>query len=122
MNGPQPNFIATITVTRGRTQEPHKGAFVFGDDCNRRVPMEMDGVDGLNTVGIWIDAPSVFPSGSSFKGRCRVLWEEPFRGKIAVGTRFRLWDCGHFAEGVVDEVKLENWEPETEQGGGEVRS
>ena len=114
MNESKPNFIATITVTRGRAQDPHKGSFVFGDNCSCRVLMEMDGVDGLNTVGIQVGAPSIFPSGSSFTGRCRALWEKPFRDKIAVGTKFRFWDGGYFAEGVVNDVQWENWEPEPE--------
>lgn len=89
---------------------------MFGEDCNRRVPMEMDGVQGLNTVGIWIDTPAVFPSGASFNGRCRVLWEEPFRHTIKPGSKFRLWNGGFFAEGSVVDIHWENWEQEeTEQ-------
>ena len=122
MNEPQPNFTATIMVTRGRTQEPHKGAFVFGDDGHRRVPMEMDGVDGLNTVGIWIDGPAVFSSGTSFTGRCRVLCENAFRDRISEGTKFKLWDGGFFAEGSVQNIHWKNWTEETEPEDGQVFS
>jgi hypothetical protein len=106
---PAPHFRASITVTRGRTIDPHKGCFVFGEDGQRRVPMEMDGVEGLNTVGIWVDEPRAFPSGSTFQGVCRVIHEPAFRDAIKSGLASRLWDGGFFAEGRVIEVFRANW-------------
>jgi hypothetical protein len=75
--------------------------------------MAMDGVDGMNTVGLWIDGPSVFRSGDSFQARCKVLLEEPYRGVISRGKQFHLWDGGFFADGEVLEVMSENWEKDT---------
>jgi hypothetical protein len=63
--------------------------------------MHMDGVDSLNTVGLWTEAPGTFKAGDSVLVRCRVIAPELFNEVVQPGRRFELWDGGFFASGVV---------------------
>lgn len=74
---------------------------MFDESCHRRVPMRMDGVDSLNTVGLWTEAPCTFKPGDSAEVRCRVIAPELFIDVVQAGRRFELWDGGFFASGVV---------------------
>lgn len=75
--------------------------FMFGDDCHRRVPMAMDGVEGLNTVVMWADAPGEFHAGDAVTVRCVVIAADLYRDVVRGGVKFRLWDAGFFATGTV---------------------
>lgn len=105
---PKPHFKATITVTRGNQSGSYKGYFVFGEDCCRKVPIEMEGVEGLNTAGFWIEQPNAFNTGESFEASCCVLYEEAFKDIVSKGKTFKLWSLGYFAEGIITEV-YNNW-------------
>ena len=63
--------------------------------------MRMDGVDGLNTVGMWTDTSSTFKFGDSAIVRCCVIAPELFGEVLQLGVRFELWDGGFFASGIV---------------------
>lgn len=83
--------------------------FLFGEDCHRRVPLEMEGVEGLNTVGMWVEQPQRFEPGDTIAVDCRVIAPELFEGIIQPGSRGRLWDGGFFADVTVTEVCNDNW-------------
>lgn len=85
-------------------------SFTF-DRGHRSVPMSMDGVEGLHTVGLWIgEASAVFEKGDEFDADCRVIWPEGFAAAVRPGVKFRLWDCGFFAAGVVTERCESGWQ------------
>jgi hypothetical protein len=69
-----PQFIAKLIFTFHEYNSPEEKYFVFGDDGHRSVPMQMDGVDGLNTVGLWIEnGPKVFRLGDEIEVKCILL-------------------------------------------------
>jgi hypothetical protein len=106
---PIPHFKAHISVT---FEEPPIGRtriFGFDDNGHRRVPMQMDGVEGLNTVGLWTNRAAEFSVGDEFDADCVVLSPERFKEAIQVGKRFKLWHGGFFANGVVTERIEEGW-------------
>ena len=72
--------------------------------------MQMEGVDGLHTVFLWIPTSSaVFQIGDEFDAYCRVLWEEGFISAVRSGVKFKLWDGVFFADGYVIERVDEGW-------------
>jgi hypothetical protein len=83
---------------------------MFGDDLQRRVPMRMDGVEGLNTVAMWVDEPGIFRAGDTVKVKCRVIAPELFNAIVKPGVGFELWDAGFFADGVVHERIESGWQ------------
>lgn len=83
--------------------------FMFDESCHRRVPMQMEGVEGLNTVGMWIDAPRVFRSGDEVVVRCVVIAPERFAKILVPGVHFELWDGGFFAAGCVLKRIEDGW-------------
>lgn len=75
---PTPQFSAQLDFHFREHIPDRRRWFMFDESLHRRVPMHMDGVEGLNTVG-----------------------PELFRDVVAPGVKFRLWDAGFFADGVV---------------------
>ena len=98
---PTPQFTAEL-LFHFREHGPDRWhRFVFNESCHRRVPMRMDGIDGLNTVGMWTDKPGAFHAGDSVTVRCVVLAPELFEKWLKPGLDFDLWDGGFFAKGKV---------------------
>lgn len=83
--------------------------FMFGSDLHRRVPMAMDGVDGLNTVGMWSKKPATFHAGDSTIVDCTVLAPMLYAATVKPGVTFELWDGGFFATGTVLERFESGW-------------
>lgn len=71
--------------------------------------MRMDGVDGLNTVGMWIEQAGTFKSGDVIFVRCVVLAPELFSPVVEPGVKFELWDSGFIAFGIVRERFKTGW-------------
>lgn len=71
--------------------------------------MQMEGVEGLHTVGLWINGGAQFQEGDEFDADCRVIWPEGFANAVQVGKPFKLWAGGFFARGVVTERVEEGW-------------
>jgi hypothetical protein len=69
----------------------------------------MDGVDGLNTVGMWTDTPSTFKAGDSVIVRCCVIAPELFGEVLQSGVRFELCDGGFLASGIVLKRIEDGW-------------
>jgi hypothetical protein len=83
--------------------------FGFPDSGVRHVPVEMDGVPGLNTVSLFHAPNTVIHCGEEFEGDCRVIWEEGFYPAMRCGATFRVWDGRFIASGEVSHVYRENW-------------
>ncbi len=71
--------------------------------------MSMEGVEGLHTVGMWIDRAGQFQPGDELDVDCRVIRPEGFQEVTNRGVRFRLWDAGFFADGTVTERFDDEW-------------
>jgi len=87
---------------------------MFGDDLHRRVPMAMDGVDGLNTVGMWSKEPATFHAGETTIVDCVVIAPELYTSTVKPGATFELWDSGFFATGTILERFDNAWPQATE--------
>lgn len=98
---PTPQFTAELTFHFFEHGSDRRHWFLFDEGLYRRVPMRMDGVDGLNTVGMWTEAPGIFREGDSVLVRCVVIAPEIFTTCVKPGVRFELWDGGFFASGKV---------------------
>jgi len=106
---PIPQFTAEL-LFHFREQGPERlHRFVFTESCYRRVPIRMEGVDGLNTVGMWTDTPETFQAGDSVVVRCVLLAPELFDKSLKPGVEFDLWDGGFFATGEVLTRTEEGW-------------
>jgi len=96
---PIPQFTAELLFHFREHGAERWRRFVFNESCHRRVPMRMDGVEGLNTVGMWTDAPGDFQSGDSVVVQCVVIAPELFEKSLKPGVQFDLWDGSFFATG-----------------------
>lgn len=83
--------------------------FMFGDNLERRVPMKMEGVEGLNTVAMYIEKESVFYKGDECEVECIVIAPELYKNVIHPGSKGALWDAGFFADTEVINVYPGNW-------------
>ncbi|WP_299769075.1 hypothetical protein [uncultured Pseudoteredinibacter sp.] len=82
---------------------------MFGDDCHRRVPVEMEGVDDLNTIGMFVESPGTFYEGDSCEADCIAIAPELFKPAIHPGCKGKLWDGGFFADVSVLEIYEDGW-------------
>ncbi len=82
---------------------------MFGEDLKRLLPMKMEGVGALNTVGMWVKQAGTFREGDSVVVECVVLAPELYRQVVTPGVKFEIWDAGFFAEGIVIERHEEGW-------------
>src|SRR5438874_171376 len=98
---PTPQFTAELTFHFREHGPERRNWFMFGDNLHRRVPMRMQGVEGLHTVGMWVQDPKTFRTGESTKVDCVVIAPELFETVIKPGVPFDLWDGGFFAQGIV---------------------
>jgi hypothetical protein len=108
---PKPQFKAHIRLTFEEHGPDRRRKFGFDESGHRRLPMSMDGVEGLHTVGLWIEKKeAVFQEGDEFDADCCVIWPEGFVKIVAPGVQFKLWDSGFFARGSVTERCESGWE------------
>ena len=109
MHRPKPQFCAHLVFTFAERPSSRRHIFGFDETGHRRVPMSMDGVDGLHTVGMWIDRAGEFRLGDELDVDCCVIWPEGFRDATKPGVHFRLWDGGFFADVTVIERFDDEW-------------
>lgn len=102
-------FKAHIVLTFEEQPPPRRRVFGFDESGHRRVPMSMEGVDGLHTVCLQIGRAGQFTEGQEFDSECCVIWTEGFFNVIKAGVKFKLWDGGFFANGIVTEKVEEGW-------------
>lgn len=110
---PIPQFTAELSFHFREHGAGRQQRFVFGENLHRRVPMEMDGVDGLNTLGMWTDGVQEFGKNDSVMARCVVLAPELFVDVVKPGVTFEFWDGGFFASGKVIRRIEDGWQNAT---------
>jgi hypothetical protein len=106
---PTPQFTAELKFHFKDHGPERRHWFMFDEGLHRRVPMAMDGVEGLNTVGMWVDSPGTFKAGDIVRVRCVVIAPELFSNVVKPGVKFELWDGGFLATGTVLERVDEGW-------------
>ena len=106
---PTPQFTADLTFHFREHASDRRQWFMFDESLHRRVPMQMDGVEGLNTVGMWIDETRTFRSGETVRVRCMVIAPDLYSEVVQPGVEFELWDGGFFAKGTVRERVEAGW-------------
>ena len=106
---PIPQFIAELSFHFREHGADRLQKFVFNESLHRRVPMKMDGVDGLNTIGMWVDVARSFEKNDSVIVRCVALAPDLFIDRVRPGSQFELWDAGFFASGEVIERIEAGW-------------
>ncbi|MES2415056.1 MAG: hypothetical protein V4614_14715 [Pseudomonadota bacterium] len=112
---PIPQFTAALKFHFNEHTAPDRGReFVFGENLHRRVPMAMEGVDGMNTIGMWNKEPANFNSGDATVVDCVVIAPEIYFHVVQPSVHFTLWDGGFFATGTVLERFESGW-PQTDQ-------
>lgn len=109
MHRPKPHFRAQMCFTFEEHGPGRRHRFLFQEDQCRAVPISMEGVAGLNTVGMWSDQPGKFYEGDKVMVDCAIGSLDAFRNVVQPGVKFRLWDGGFFADGVVIQIFEEAW-------------
>jgi hypothetical protein len=71
--------------------------------------MQMDGVEGLNTVGMWVREAGMFKAGDVVQVECVVIAPEIYSSIVNPGVKFELWDGGFISEGVVLQRLEDGW-------------
>jgi len=71
--------------------------------------MQMEGVEGLHTVGMWVRQEGTFKAGDTTIVDCVVIWPQTFSPVVKPSVKFELWDGGFFASGTVLKRIDEGW-------------
>ena len=106
----EPQFRARIRIFPTAEGGPTRGFFGFPASGVRPVPVEMDGVSGLNTIGFFQAPDTLIRAGEEFEAGASVLYEEAFASVIRPGVAFRIWDGRFIASGEVLEVFPAQWQ------------
>ena len=106
---PTPQFTAELKFHFREHGTERRNWFMFDANLHRRVPLQMEGVGGLNTVGMWVQQPGTFRSGESVVVQCVVIAPELYNSAVKPGAKFELWDGGFFASGTVLERIEAGW-------------
>ena len=105
-----PQFRARIRIFPTAEGGPKHGLFGFPANGIRPVPVEMDGVSGLNTIGFFYAPDTLIRAGEEFEAGAAVLSEAVFASVIRPGVAFRIWDGRFIASGEVLEVYPAQWQ------------
>ena len=106
---PTPQFTAELNFHFEGHGPERRRWFMFDEGLHRRLPMQMEGVEGLNTVGMWVEAPATFKAGDVANVECVVIAPELYHTIVKPGVKFELWDGGFFATGTVLERIESGW-------------
>jgi hypothetical protein len=106
---PTPQFTAELRFHFDQHGPERRRWFMFDDSLHRRVPMQIAGLEGLNTVGMWVQNAATFRAGDSVQVECVVLAPELLSPFVKPGAKFELWDSGFFASGTILERIEAGW-------------
>ena len=106
---PNAQFTAAINFHFRDHGEDQRRIFTFGADLVRRVPMKIDGLDGMNTVEIQVSQSSDYRIGDNANVECRVIAPELILPLVKLGVHFDLWDSGFFANGTITGINESSW-------------
>jgi hypothetical protein len=106
---PPYQFSAELTFHFREHTGDRRRWFMFDESHHRRVPMQMEGIEGLNTVGMWVAQARTYKAGERAMVNCVVIAPDLFSDVVEPGVKFQLWDAGFFADGVVLERFEDGW-------------
>ena len=109
---PKPQFTAELRFHFKDHGSERRRWFMFGEDLHRRVPMQMEGTEGLNTLGMWVQEAATFKAGDTIRVECVVIAPDIYNKIVKPGVKFELWDAGFFADGTVIERIDSGWPSE----------
>jgi len=109
---PKPQFTAKLEFHFREHGPERRQWFMFDESLHRRVPLQMEGVDGLNTVGMWVQEAGTFKAGDAVLVECVVIAPDLYGQVVRPGVKFELWDGGFFASGTVTERHETGWPSE----------
>jgi hypothetical protein len=104
-----PQFTAELKFHFREHGEGRRNLFMFDESLHRRLLHQMEGVEGMNTVGIWVQAPGLFHRGESVVVQCMVIAPELYTAVVKQGVKFELWELGFFASGTILERIEAGW-------------
>ena len=84
-----------------------KPYFGVGENLERRVPMELEGVEGKNTVLMYFPESKKYESGETVVVSCLTIIPEIYKPIIKPGLHGQLWDLGFIAKTKILEVHHE---------------
>lgn len=106
---PNPQFTAELKFHFREHGPERRQWFMFDESLHRRVPLQMEGVDGLNTVGMWVERAGTFKCGDTAIVQCVVIAPDLYTHVVKPGVKFELWDGVFFASGTVIERHEAGW-------------
>ena len=109
---PTPQFTAELKFHFKDHGPERRHWFMFDESLHRRVPMQMEGTEGLNTVGMWAKEAGTYKAGESVRVECVVIAPEIYSTVVKPGVKFELWDGKFFASGTVLERIEAGWPSE----------
>ena len=109
---PKSQFTAKLEFHFREHGPERRHWFMFGESLHIRVPLQMEGVDGLNTVGMWVQEAGTFKAGDAVLVECVVIAPDLYNKVVRPGVKFELWDGGFFASGTVTERHEAGWPSE----------
>ena len=86
------------------TRDPAEGYFYVGEDLKRKVPLEVEGIEGLNTVYMFFPESDLYLADEVVIVDCCTIAPQLYRGKIKPGLKGKLWESGYFADVEILEV------------------
>ena len=99
-----PQFMMRINFHFSNKKNPAEGHFVVGEDLKRKVPLEIEGIDGLNTVYMIFPESDLYLADETVIVKCDTIAPQLYKGKIKPGLKGRLWESGYFADIEILEV------------------
>ena len=85
-------------------KDPAAGCFYVGEDLTRKVPLEVEGIEGLNTVYMFFSESDLYPADEMVIVECHTIAPQLYQGKIKLGLKGKLWESGYFADVEILEV------------------
>ena len=101
------DFTMKITFHFLNKKDSAEGYFVVGEDLKRKVPLEIEGIEGLNTVYMLFSASDLYLANETVIVKYNTIVPQLYKGKIEAGLKGRLWESGYFAYVVIISVNEE---------------
>lgn len=101
---PFPQFIMQIDFHFLNLENPEQGYFIVGEDLERKVPLEIEGIDGLNTVYMLFMESNFYLANETTIVKCATIAPRLYKGRIKPCLKGKLWEAGYFANVEILEV------------------
>lgn len=97
-------FMMRINFHFLNLENPEQGYFIVGEDLERKVPLEIEGINGLNTVYMLFLESNFYLANETTIVKCATIAPRLYKKRIKVGLKGRLWEAGYFADVEILEV------------------